>query len=59
MTSADLNIHLSEKNDRNDFERAHYELSIAVSPGLLAFLVFKLEGGVILPPPPPHHGEGG
>ena len=40
------------KNDRNDFERAHLELSISVSRGLLVLLVFDLDV-VILPPPPP------
>ena len=39
------------KNDRNDFERAHKQLSIAVSSGLLAFLVFELEGGGSFWPP--------
>ena len=56
MTSADLNIHLSEKMTEMTSNGLTKELSIAVSPGLLAFLVFELEGVIL--PPPPHHGEG-
>ena len=51
MTSADLNIHLSEKWPKW-LRTGSQELSIAVSPGLLAFLVFELEGGHFGRPPP-------
>ena len=39
------------EHDRNDFEWVHKGLSIAVSPGLLAFLVFELDGGWSFWPP--------
>ena len=31
MISSDLNIHLSEKNEQSDFERAHWELSKSIN----------------------------
>ena len=56
MTSADLNIDLREKMTEMT-SNGLTKLSIAVSPGLLAILVFELEGGSFWPPP--HHVEGG
>ena len=41
----------STKNDRSNFERGHWELSIAVSRGLLGRLVFEIAGGSYWPPP--------
>ena len=42
-----------KKNDRNDFERSRWELSIAFFRVFLALLVFELVGGHFDPPPPP------
>ena len=38
------------KNDRNDFERSHWKLSIAFFRVFLALLVFELVGGSFWPP---------
>ena len=43
MTSGGLNNDLSE-NALSDFQRAHEELSVAVSRDLLVLLVFKIDG---------------
>ena len=51
MTSGNLNVFPYW----SDSERAHGELSIVVSRGLLARLVFLVRRGVILTP---HHDEG-
>ena len=52
MTSADLNIHLSEKLPKW-LRMGSLELSNAASPVLLAFLVLELDGGggSFCPPP--------
>ena len=42
MTFGDFIIDLSEKNDQSGFKQSHWELSITVSRGLLAPLVFFL-----------------
>ena len=52
MTSADLNIHLSEKMTEMTSNGLTKSCRSPYRPGLLAFLVFELEGGSFWPPPP-------
>ena len=61
VTSGELNIDLSEKNDWNTFKSTHEGQSNAFSRAFLSFFVYELGGVVILTPPPlpHHHGEGG